>query len=136
MAPAEAVRMDQDMQQCIQECLSCARICTETLNHCLQKGGKHVEAKHLRLLMDCMEICQTSANFMLRGSELHTRTCFACAEVCAACAESCEKMADDAQMKACADACRRCAEACRKMSAGIMQGPSVETAQRAATLPA
>jgi hypothetical protein len=136
MAPAEAVRMDQDMKQCIQECLSCHRICLETLTQCLQKGGRHVEAKHLRLMMDCTQICQTSADFMLRGSDLHTRTCFACAEVCSACAESCEKMADDAQMKACADACRRCAESCRRMSASIMQGPNAEASQRAPTLPA
>jgi hypothetical protein len=56
------------------------------LGHCLQKGGKHAEAKHLRLLMDCAEIRQTSAHFMLRGSDLHSRTCFACAEVCVRCA--------------------------------------------------
>ena len=136
MASAEAVQREQDMEQCIQECLSCHRVCLETLTYCLQKGGKHAEAKHVRLLMDCVHICQTSADFMLRGSDLHTRTCFACAEVCAACAESCEKMGEDARMKACAEACRRCAESCRGMSGGIMQGVNPEAAQRAATLPA
>lgn len=136
MGSAEAVQREQDMKQCIQECLGCHRICLETLTYCLQKGGKHAEAKHVRLLMDCVEICQTSADFMLRGSDLHTRTCFACAEVCTACAESCEKMGEDVQMKACAEACRRCAESCRGMSAGIMQGANLEAAQRAATLPA
>ena len=33
------------------------------------------------VLLDCAEICQTSANFMLRGSPLHTNTCAACAIV-------------------------------------------------------
>lgn len=136
MAPAEAVRANEDMRQCIQDCQDCHRTCIEMLNHCLQKGGKHAEAKHLRLLMDCAEICQTSANFMLRGSDLYSRTCFACAEACVRCAESCEALADDAMMKACADACRRCAESCRKMSAGVMQGPNVEASQRAAHMPA
>jgi hypothetical protein len=31
------------------------------------------------LLLDCAEICQTAANFMLRNSELHSRTCAVCA---------------------------------------------------------
>ncbi|MFP2926287.1 four-helix bundle copper-binding protein [Pyxidicoccus sp. 3LG] len=125
------------MRQCIQNCLECHRVCVETLAYCLQKGGRHAEAKHVRLMMDCAEICQTSANFMLRGSELHTRTCFACAEVCERCAESCAAMGDDAMMKACAELCRRCAESCRKMSAGLPpQAPNPEAAQRAATLPA
>jgi hypothetical protein len=137
MAPAEVVRSDNDMRQCIQNCLDCHRVCLETVAYCLQKGGKHADPKHLRLLMDCAEICQTSANFMLRGSELHTRTCFACAEVCERCEASCASMGDDATMKACADACRRCAESCRKMSSGVMpQAPNLEAAQRAADLPA
>lgn len=105
------------MEQCIQNCQNCHHICLETVTHCLQKGGKHAEAAHIRLLLDCTEICQTSANFMLRGSELHTRTCGVCAEVCERCAEDCERMGDDAQMKTCADVCRRCAELCRQMAA-------------------
>ena len=108
--------MHEDFQHCIQECLQCHSICLETLTHCLQKGGAHAEAAHIRLLLDCVEICQTSANFMLRGSDLHSRTCGVCAEVCERCAQDCERMGDDAQMKACAEACRRCAESCRQMA--------------------
>ena len=137
MAPAEVVRPDKEMQQCIQACLECYRTCLETVTYCVQKGGRHAEVSHIRLLLDCVEICQTSANFLLRGSELHTRTCFACAEVCERCAESCEGLGGDSMMKACADMCRRCEESCRKMSAGIMpQAPNLEAAQRAADLPA
>ena len=105
------------MQQCIDECLNCHSICLETVTHCLQKGGPHAEANHIRLLLDCVEICQTSANFMLRGSDLHTRTCAVCAEVCQRCAEDCERIdPNDSMMKACADACRRCAESCERMA--------------------
>jgi len=60
-----------DMNQCIQDCIRCHQVCIETINHCLQKGGKHAAAEHIRTLADCAEICQTSANFMLRNSELH-----------------------------------------------------------------
>ena len=108
--------MPANMQSCIEECLTCHRICVETTQHCLEKGGKHAEAKHIRTLLDCAQICATSADFMLRGSDLHVDTCAACAEVCEACAKSCDRIADDAEMKRCADVCRRCAASCREMA--------------------
>lgn len=104
------------MQECIANCVECHRVCLETIAHCLRKGGRHAEAGHIRLLSDCAEICQTSANFMIRGSEHHALTCGACAEICARCAESCEQMADDEVMRRCAEVCRRCAESCRRMA--------------------
>jgi hypothetical protein len=110
-------QMSAEMQQCIQNCLDCHSICLKTVTHCLQMGGKHAEASYIRLLLDCAEICQTSANFMLRGSDLHARTCAVCAEVCERCAQDCERLAgDDPLMKQCAELCRRCAESCRRMA--------------------
>ena len=109
--------MSQSMQECIQNCTDCHRICVETAAYCLQMGGKHADPAHIRTLLDCAEICQTSANFMLRGSEFHARTCAVCAEICEACAMACAAMGEDAQMQACAVACRRCAESCRQMAA-------------------
>ena len=107
------------MQECIQECQTCSQVCLENVAHCLEKGGRHAEPGHIRLLLDCAEICQTSANFMIRGSELHGRTCGVCAAVCEACAQSCESFTDDAEMQRCAEECRRCAQSCREM-AGMM----------------
>jgi hypothetical protein len=106
-----------DMEACIRNCQDCHRICLETIPHCLKKGGRHADPAHIRLLIDCAQICATSADFMIRGSPLHKASCGACATVCAACAEDCEGMADDAAMKRCAEACRRCAESCRQMAA-------------------
>lgn len=106
-----------DMQQCIQNCTECHRVCLETIQNCLSMGGQHASPEHIRLLQDCAQICRTSADFMIRGSELHTRTCGVCAEICQRCADECERMADgDAQMQRCAEVCRRCAESCRRMS--------------------
>jgi hypothetical protein len=105
------------MQECIDNCTRCHAVCVATTIHCLQQGGKHAEASHIRLLVDCAQICATSADFMLRGSDLHGRTCGVCAEVCARCAEECGRMAaDDEVMQRCADECRRCAESCRRMA--------------------
>ena len=110
------MELDQDLQSCIDECTLCHAICTETIRHCLEKGGRHSEAKHIRLFEDCAEICQTAANFMLRGSSLHLQTCGLCAQVCELCARSCEQVdAGDAKMRQCASICRSCAESCREM---------------------
>lgn len=109
------------MQECIQNCQECHSICIETAQHCLHMGGKHAEAVHVRLLLDCAQICQTSADFMLGGSAYHSLTCGVCADVCSACAEDCERIGqDDAMMKKCAEVCRRCAASCRQMAHGKM----------------
>ncbi len=103
------------MEECIETCMQCHHLCLETaMNHCLEMGGKHVEPPHFRLMMNCAEICQTSANFMLSGSELHKLTCGVCAEVCRRCAADCRQMGE---MEECAAMCERCAETCAKMAA-------------------
>lgn len=115
---AQMTMTDHDMMACIDECEKCHRVCVEAAQYCLEKGGRHAAADHIRLLTDCAEICQTSANFMLRGSTVHKTVCGACADICDRCAESCDKFSDDAQLKACAKACRTCAESCRSMAKG------------------
>lgn len=107
---------DAVMQACIEECQRCATVCAQTLHDCLEKGGKHVAAAHVIALVDCAEICRTSASFLSRGSERHAATCRACAEICRACEASCRSMGDDKMMQECAEACRRCAESCEKMA--------------------
>jgi hypothetical protein len=105
------------MAECIERCTRCHATCVETITHCLAMGGRHAEPRHIRLLQDCAQICATSADFMLRGSDLHHHTCGACAEVCARCAEDCERLAEgDEPMRRCAEECRRCAESCRRMA--------------------
>jgi hypothetical protein len=103
------------MDDCIDWCNTCHDICTQTVNYCLGMGGEHAEQSHIRLLLDCAEICKTSANFMLRESDLHGITCAACAEICERCAKECERFEDDEIMQACAETCRGCAESCREM---------------------
>ena len=80
-------RMDEEMRRCVEECLGCHRVClTMASQHCLDVGGKHVEPRHMRLMLACAEICRTSAYFMELGTEFHKRTCAVCAEVCEECA--------------------------------------------------
>lgn len=108
--------MSAGMQECIEECHDCHSVCLTTVRHCLEMGGEHAAPDHIVTLLDCSEICETSANFMERGSPLHGQTCRVCAAVCRACEEECRRMGDDEAMQRCADACRRCAESCERMA--------------------
>jgi hypothetical protein len=110
-----SINMTPEMDQCIKECWECHTICLQTVTHCLGMGGKHAETAHIRLMLDCAEICVSAANFMIRGSDLQMQLCALCAVVCERCAKDCEEFRDDGQMKSCAEACRRCSEACQKL---------------------
>ncbi len=101
-----------EMDRCIRDCDDCANTCLHEAAHCLEKGGRHTEPAHFRLMLDCAEMCRTSLDFMLRGSSLSQRVCQLCADVCEECARSCERLGD---MPECVAACRRCAESCRRM---------------------
>jgi hypothetical protein len=103
------------LEQCIENCVRCHRLCLETASRHLKGEGK-IEGPHLRLLLDCADICQTSADFMIRGSELHGETCAACAAICERCADECDRHGDDPHMAACAELCRACAQTCREMA--------------------
>jgi len=118
MKVSELSPMQASLQEGIGACLSCHRVCLETVTtYCLERGGRHAAAAHVRLMLDCAEMCQTAANFMLRGSEQHGLTWRICSEICARCAESCETMADDERMAACAKSCRNCQDSCAQMAA-------------------
>lgn len=103
------------MQECINACWDCHQICLHTaLNHCLDTGGEHVAAKHFRLMMNCAEVCQTSANLQLSGSAYSKQQCALCATICEACCHSCEGMSG---MAAVEKACKACAKSCSSMAA-------------------
>jgi len=117
-----------ELNACIQACLECFRSCQSlSLTHCLQEGGKHVEPEHFRLMMDCAELCRSTATLMMNGSPYHARACGLCAEVCRACGESCKDLDG---MEACVRACEECAESCERMAA--MRGGQAQAGQRSA----
>ena len=105
-----------DMQRVIQECETCHDVCLQAMVHGLRKGGRHAEPGHITTLLDCVDMCATSVNFMVRESPRHRRTCELCAEVCDACAKSCGSFRDDDEMGRCEAECHRCAELCREMA--------------------
>ena len=104
------------VQECIESCFRCHRICLETGWYCSEKGGLHAAATHLALMLDCAEMCQTAGNSLARRSPRHGVLCIACADLCDACAVDCEAFGNDEQMRLCASTCRQCAAHCREMS--------------------
>lgn len=107
---------ESHLHECMMLCWECRDTCQDILfNHSLK--GEEIDSENIRLMADCIEICQTAADFMRRNSPLHFSVCGACADVCDACADSCEEMGkEDAVMKRCAEICRRCASSCHAMS--------------------
>lgn len=105
---------DHSLQNCIKICWDTRHHIQKTLaQHCLPMGGAHAEDAHVEIMIDCIQICQVAADFMTRGSAMHTAVCSACAIICDACADSCEAFVDDKEMLHCAEMCRACAKACR-----------------------
>jgi len=128
-APVQAIENSADLEECIRLCWQARHTVQKTLvEHCLAKGGKYVSPTHVQSMLDCMDMCQAAADFMTRGSPLHTSVCAAAANVADACADSCESLQPndakaDGEMQRCADTCRACAIACRDMA---QQGAAIE----------
>jgi hypothetical protein len=83
-------------------------------------GGRNVNPDHIKIMMDCIEICQIAADSMVRHSPVYAEICFACMAVCETCATSCEAL-DSSKLGHCAELCYKCADACREM-AGTKEG--------------
>jgi hypothetical protein len=115
--PGSSSHSVDELRRCAETCFECYRVCTETVQSCLSKGGMHATPEHIAVLLDCARICQVSGDFLLRGSPRHQVTCEACATICEECAADCRKMSGDEEMARCAEVCTRCAESCRHMSA-------------------
>ena len=111
---------DDEMQKCIQLCRDCHAMCTQTIAHCLKLGGRHATSDHIRLMMDCAQMCATSADYMLRESPFHDRICGLCSELCKQCGKDCEQVAaDDRMVTQCAEICQRCAGSCERMASKV-----------------
>ena len=115
--PHAMTEANPELDRCIRDCLDCARSCYEMISHYLELGGEHAERRHITALLDCAQMCETSAAFMARRSDRHPKLCGVCAEACERCAEECERFPDDQMMAECAEICRQAAKSCRSMAA-------------------
>lgn len=104
-----------EIERALDECTRCHQICLTGAGHVLRQGGELADAHHIRLLSDCVELCETTSNFMLRGSPFAAQAAGLCAEICRQCADELDGNRDPAIQK-CAHACRDCAEACEAVA--------------------
>ena len=100
------------LEACVANCTICHQVCLDTV---ARAHPDPLPPTVLRLLIDCAQICQTSAGFLSRRSPFFSLACAVSAEICAECATVCEGL-DGESMEACVDICRRCAESCRQMA--------------------
>lgn len=97
-------------EECANACLECYKACLDHLtHHCVEVGGPHTEPAHVRLMMDCIEICRACADFCVRNTANRLDIGPVCEKICRACAEHCERLTG---MEKCVAACRRCADTC------------------------
>ncbi|QJU58258.1 four-helix bundle copper-binding protein [Sphingomonas sp. AP4-R1] len=118
-AAAQHHRMEgmvMSLAECVDECVASHRMCLETAAYVTRRGGALAIAPLIAMLTDCAELCQTTANSMLRESALHRIICGACAEACERCAQECLARGKDEQIERCSATCRRCAAGCRMMA--------------------
>lgn len=113
----EAVGKDfsGDMERCIDQCTATHQAALTVSGHALRHGGEENASRVIRVLSDCVELCQTAANFMLRGSPNHTRVCALNAEICREVARECGKF-DDEPMRRMVEIATECAETCEAMA--------------------
>ena len=95
------------MRDCINDCLNCHNVCMDRAMGTLAAG----KPEHVKVLLDCAEICLATAHSMMRSSQLHGYFCNACQAVCTHCAGICDTMGD----RDCANACRTCATSCQQI---------------------
>jgi hypothetical protein len=103
---------DKHIHECIVACWDCRHECQKTFfTHCLEMGKSHLNKDHIKAMIDCIQICQITADFLTRHSDQYSKISEACATICESCAKSCEKIGDE-EMLHCAEMCRKCAEKC------------------------
>lgn len=82
------------------------------MTHCLPGEGNGIHEARCDLLINCSDITQMTANFLLTNSEFQGDLCSLCAAVCTACADACDEVASLAE---CVAACRTCAAQCLEL---------------------
>lgn len=97
-------------------CQDCHDICLDILvNYCYVQGGEYTNPHHLKIMDDCIEICETTANFLRRNSEFSNEVCAPCASICYECANSCANL-PSREMQKCAEIARQCAQSCEQLA--------------------
>lgn len=102
-----------EADSCQAACLHCHEVCRKTAFDMSPAAAKEMNLDDIRMLFECAELCQLSANWQLSGSQYCRQICAVCAQVCRECESRCVGKID---MEECEYVCRRCAESCEAMA--------------------
>ena len=102
------------VQSCIDACLRSQRESIMTLTYLRDMGGAHIDPIRIRSLLDCADVCQVAATFMMRGSHRHVEMCAVAARICRDCADACDGT-NDQHLRKLVEACRTCEAVCREL---------------------
>jgi hypothetical protein len=114
MALTEIDHPDDEMVECMDNCLEAAQACEWCADACLDEGEGM--ARCIRLCRDVADLTTLHARFMARNSAFHGGLAAVCADACEECADECEQHDHD-HCQLCAEVLRECAETCREMAA-------------------
>jgi hypothetical protein len=92
-----------------------ADACNAAFAYCTQQDEVD-DPELLACIVDCVDLCTTTASFIVRGSEHADDLREVCAELAKCVEESCEEYGDDEVLTACADACREAYDALNAQS--------------------
>lgn len=103
-----------EADSCQQACRHCHEVCRKTAFDMSRAAAQETNQDHIRMLFECAELCELSANWQLSGSQYCNQICAVCAQVCRECESHCVGKVD---LEECEYVCRRCAESCEAMAA-------------------
>jgi hypothetical protein len=116
MNPA-TLRIENDLQTCIDSCLQCLVVCELCATACLEDEDSQAMTRCVRLNRICAALCELTARVIARRSDLMRQVCALCVLACRSCAKECARHPHVDYCERCAAACRRCEKECQKIAA-------------------
>lgn len=104
-----------DLRAAFLACLRAHEACEAAVTQVL-RGDDGAVDERVGTLLDCADVCRTTARHIRHGSPLVRGTAGVAAELCERAAEACTALAGVPVMAAYAEACRRTAACCRRVA--------------------
>jgi len=104
-----------DLRAAFLACLRAHEACEAAVAHTLRSDNRGVNER-VGTLLDCADVCRTTARQIRHGSPLLRGTAGVAAELCERAAEACAALAAAPAMATYAEACRRGAACCRRLA--------------------
>jgi hypothetical protein len=105
-----------DLRAAFLACLRAHEACEAAVAHALRAQEGEAVDERVGALLDCADVCRTTARHIRYGSPLLRGTAGVAAELCERAAEACLALAHTPALPTWAEACRRSAACCRRLA--------------------